>query len=161
MIDLIQRLHISWFHAQHLRMIETFSFLWWENDHPLHQAHFQFLRVYLKSLRVYLMSLRNLHFQQPPPNKFIVILQYIAIHIYCVLGVLTRRNMFLSIHNIVLFLCTIAATNHASDAKKLKARMSASEFNSILITESIAELLETDEDEWNVLTMDKLLGVLE
>ena len=63
MIDLIQRLHISWFHAQHLRMIETFSFLWWENAHHLHQAHFQFLRVYLKSLRVYLMSLRNLHFQ--------------------------------------------------------------------------------------------------
>ena len=63
MIDLIQRLHISWFHAQHLRMIETFSFLWWKDDHHLHQAHFQFLRVYLKSLRVYLMSHRNLHVQ--------------------------------------------------------------------------------------------------
>jgi hypothetical protein len=57
MIDLIQSLHISWFHAQHLRMIEILSFLWLGNALHLHQAHFQFLRVHLKTLR-------NLHFQQ-------------------------------------------------------------------------------------------------
>ena len=57
MIDLIQSLHISWFHAQHLCMIETLSFLWLGNALHLHQAHSQFLRVHLKTLR-------NLHFQQ-------------------------------------------------------------------------------------------------
>jgi hypothetical protein len=56
MIDLIQSLHISWFHAQHLRMIETLSFPWLGNALHLHQAHSQFLRVHLKTLR-------NLHFQ--------------------------------------------------------------------------------------------------
>jgi hypothetical protein len=62
MIDLIQSLHISWFHAQHLRMIETLSFPWLGNALHLHQAHSQFLRVHLKSLR-------NLHFQQKYPQK--------------------------------------------------------------------------------------------